>query len=239
MGAGASPQGWRCVDAPRIDAPGDDLPAAPVATAEERRLVAALRAGDEAAFALLLDRHHGMLLRLARLYVGDPAVAEEVVQETWLGVLRGLDRFEARASLKTWICRILANRARTRAEREGRSIPFSALREAAGEAGEAVEPDRFHPPGHPSAGHWAAPPRDWEVLPEERLLSGETRERVRAAIETLPPNQRAVISLRDVDGWSAAEVCNALAISETNQRVLLHRARARVRQTLERYFAEV
>jgi RNA polymerase sigma-70 factor (ECF subfamily) len=234
---GASPRGWRRVDVPQVDVTDADLPDEPAA-ADERRLVAALRAGDEAAFGLLIDRHNSMLLRLARLYVGDPAVAEEVVQETWLGVLRGLDRFEGRSSLKTWICRILANRAKTRAEREGRSIPFSALWEARDEPDETVDADRFHPAGHPGAGHWATPPRDWEVMPEERLLSAETRQRVRAAIDALPANQRMVISLRDVEGWSAAEVCNALAISETNQRVLLHRARGRVRRTLERYLAE-
>jgi RNA polymerase sigma-70 factor (ECF subfamily) len=205
---------------------------------DDAELLAALRRGEEAAFVQLLDRYQGPMLRLARLYVGDGATAEEVVQETWLGALRGLDRFEGRSSLKTWLFSILTNRARTRAARDGRTIPFSALLAAAEGDEPAVDPDRFHPLGHRLAGHWVSRPQSWRELPEARLLARETRERVRAAIEALPPMQRAVLTRRDVDGWSAQEVCNTLAISETNQRVLLHRARARVRRALETYLAK-
>jgi RNA polymerase sigma-70 factor, ECF subfamily len=198
----------------------------------EAELVAALRAGDEAAFAELARSYNASLLRVAQIYVSSRAVAEEVVQETWLAVLQGLDRFEGRSSLKTWIFRILANRAKTRAIREGRTIPFSSLQpDRVPEP--AVDPDRFRDPEDGRwPGHWASPPQAW---PEERLLAGETRDKLAAAIESLPASQRAVISLRDIEGWSAEEVCNALEISETNQRVLLHRARAKVRTALEGY----
>lgn len=201
---------------------------------DDATLLAALRRGEEAAFVALVEHYHGPLVRLARLYVGDTTTAEEVVQETWLGALRGLDRFEGRSSLKTWLSHILTNRAKTRATRDGRTRPFSTLLETESDE-TAVDPDRFHPLGHPDAGHWVSVPPSWRELPEDRLLAGETRERLRAAIEALPPLQRAVLTMRDVDGWSAMEVCNALAITETNQRVLLHRARARVRRTLEAY----
>jgi RNA polymerase sigma-70 factor, ECF subfamily len=212
----------------------------PAVSDRERQLIEALRNGDEAAFTSLVEEYYGPLLRLAMLYVSSRAVAEEVVQETWIGVLQGLDRFEGRSSLKTWIFRILTNIAKTRAQREGRSIPFSALveREAAGEES-AVEPERFLPPDHPDwPGSWSAPPRPWEDVPEDRLLSLETREQIRRAIEALPPVQREVISLRDVEGWPSQDVCNLLGISETNQRVLLHRARSRVRRALERYLGQ-
>jgi RNA polymerase sigma-70 factor (ECF subfamily) len=198
---------------------------------DERALVARLRAGEEAAFRALIEMYHAMLVRVARMYVSSQAVAEEVAQETWLAVLQGIDRFEERSSLKTWLFRILTNRAKTRGIREGRSLPFSAL-----EAEEpAVEPERFHGGAHAWPGHWAAPPTGF---PEERLLAGETREVIERAIEALPPTQRAVISLRDIEGWSADEVCNALTLSETNQRVLLHRARSAVRAALEQYLEE-
>ena len=171
------------------------------------------------------------LLRVARMFVPTAALAEDVVQETWLAVLKGIDRFEGRSSLKTWIFRILTNRAKTRGIREGRSLPFSSL-----EAEEsAVEPERFHGGDHAWSGHWSAPPSDF---PEERLLAGETREVIEHAIEALPPTQRVVISLRDIEGWSADEVCNALTLTETNQRVLLHRARSAVRAALEQYLEE-
>jgi len=200
-----------------------------VEQADDARLVERLRARDEAAFAELVRRHNASLLRVARLFVPTAAIAEDVVQDAWLGVLRGIDRFEGRSSLKTWIFRILTNTAKTRGQREGRSIPFSAL-EDEGTFEPTVERERFA-----GAGHWATPPRAW---PEERLLSNETREVIESAIERLPPSQRAVITLRDVEGWSADDVRNALELSETNQRVLLHRARAKVRRALEHYLAE-
>ncbi|HUZ82693.1 MAG TPA: sigma-70 family RNA polymerase sigma factor, partial [Gaiellaceae bacterium] len=161
------------------------------------------------------------------------ALAEEVVQETWLRVLGALDRFEGRSSLKTWVFRILVNTAKTRAQREGRVLPFSALQDPARVPQAALGPERFLPGDdahHP--GGWSSPPRD---LPEERLIASETRDVVARAIDALPANQRAVISLRDVEGWSSDEVRNALDLSEVNQRVLLHRARSKVRQALEEY----
>ena len=201
----------------------------------DERILAALRAGDEEAFGKLVREWHSSLLRVAQIFVPSRAVAEEVVQETWLRVLGALDRFEGRSSLKTWVFRILVNTAKTRAQREGRSIPFSALQDAARVPEAAVEPERFLPDDHPQhPGGWASPPRD---LPEERLLAAETRDVIAAAIEQLPANQRAVISLRDVEGWGSEEVRNALDISEVNQRVLLHRARSRVRRALEEYIA--
>lgn len=212
-----------------------------VTSAADMEVVRALRAGDEAAFATLVERYNGALLRLARMYVHDRAVAEEVVQDTWVGVLNGIDRFEPRASLKTWIFRILMNRARTSAKREGRSIPFSAAWERASEPDEpAVDPERFlvaDVPDEP-AGWWVSPPRDWGASPERAILATETRAYVDGAIAALPPQQREVITLRDVEGWSSAEVRNVLNISEMNQRVLLHRARSKVRQALERYFTQ-
>jgi RNA polymerase sigma-70 factor, ECF subfamily len=181
----------------------------------------------------LVDEYGPMLLRVARMYVPSAAVAEEVVQETWIGVLNGIDRFEGRSSLKTWIFRILANIAKTRGERERRSVPFSsAARAAAGEP--SVDPDRFLPAGDERARAWAIGPIPWPG-PEESLLSGETREVILDAIEKLPPGQREVITLRDVDGWTSEEVRNALELSETNQRVLLHRARSKVRGAIERH----
>jgi RNA polymerase sigma-70 factor (ECF subfamily) len=169
------------------------------------------------------------------MYVRDRAVAEEVVQETWLGVLNGLDRFEERSSLKTWIFRILTNRAKTRGKRETRSVPFSALADPDELERPSVDPGRFRGREELFFGQWSSPPRPWADVPEERLLARETRERIAAAITELPPAQREVITLRDVEGWSSDEVCNALDLSETNQRVLLHRARTKVRQTLAQY----
>jgi RNA polymerase sigma-70 factor (ECF subfamily) len=205
-------------------------------SAEDMRLVDGLRAGDENTFLELMRSYHSSLLRVALIYVPNRAVAEEVVQETWLAVLNGIDRFEARSSLKTWIFRILTNIAKTRGVREGRTIPFSALERPGSVPEPSVEPERFLPADHERApGHWASKPTPW---PEERLLAGETRDVIARAIEALPPSQRAVISLRDVEGWSAEEARNALDISETNQRVLLHRARSKVRRALEDYLAE-
>ena len=198
----------------------------------ERRLIEALRAGDESAFMTLTGEYGPMMLRVALMYVSTRAVAEEVVQEAWIGVLKGIGRFEGRSSLKTWIFRILTNTAKTRAQREGRSVPFSALASAATD-GEAVDPERFLGDGERFAGHWGAPPRRWG--PEERLVSAEAQEVIDAAIATLPPAQAAVITMRDVEGFTPEEVRNALEISETNQRVLLHRARSKVRRALEEY----
>jgi RNA polymerase sigma-70 factor, ECF subfamily len=159
------------------------------------------------------------------------------VQEAWLGVLRGIERFEGRSSLGTWLHRIVANLAKTRAAGEARSVPFSALAGAdVEEEGPSVPPERFRGPGDRWAGHWATPPQPWG-RPEHELLSAETRACILAAINALPQSQRRVITLRDVEGWSAEEVCNVLELSETNQRVLLHRARTKVRQALDEYLS--
>ena len=203
---------------------------------DDARLVKALRARDERAFEELMRMYNASLLRVAQIYVASRAVAEEVVQETWIGVFNGIDRFETRSSLKTWIFRILTNIAKTRGQREGRTVPFSALERPDAVPEAAVDSDRFLPPDHERwPGHWSSKPEPW---PEERLLAAETRELVDRAIEQLPPAQRAVISLRDVEGWSSEETRNALGVSETNQRVLLHRARSKVRQALEDYLME-
>jgi RNA polymerase sigma-70 factor, ECF subfamily len=205
-------------------------------TADEERLLARLRAGDEAAFVELVERHHPSMLRLAMTWVSTREVAEEVVQDTWMGVLRGLTRFEGRSSLRTWIFRILANRARTGGQREARSIPFASLGEPGADADEpAVDPDRFLAAGQPGAGHWAVPPRTWAPDPSDRLLSAEALGIVRRAIDALPPSQRAVITLHDVEGFPSSEICALLEISDGNQRVLLHRARSRVRAALDAY----
>jgi RNA polymerase sigma-70 factor (ECF subfamily) len=204
---------------------------------DDARLLAGLRAGDSDAFEEIVRRYSGSMLALARTFVPSRAVAEEVVQETWLGVINGIDRVEGRSSLKTWIFRILSNRARTRGERESRTVPFSALaaREAEGDD-PAVDPDRFLAAEQPgAAGAWARPPRRIETSPDGRLLAHEARDRIAAAIAALPPAQRLVITLRDVEGWTAEEARNELDISETNQRVLLHRARSKVRAALEDY----
>jgi RNA polymerase sigma-70 factor (ECF subfamily) len=205
---------------------------------DERALIDALRRRDEAAFAELVRRYAGPMLRLAQMYARSAAVAEEVVQEAWLGVLQGIERFEARASFKTWLFRILVNRARTRGEREARTSPFSALGmdERDGAEEPAVPRERFRPASDPVAPfHWGAPPRSWGESPEEELLSKETMSVVARAIAALPPAQREVVTLRDVEGWTAQEVCNVLEISDTNQRVLLHRGRSSVRMALERH----
>jgi|SRR5438093_2571185 len=212
-------------------------PDGPLATwAQEADLLAALRRGEESAFVRLVDWLSPAMLKVASIYVPSRVAAEEAVQETWLAVLEGLDRFEGRSSLKTWIFRILMNRAMTRGQRERRTVPFSALFDPAAEADEpAVDPDRFQGPASRFPGQWSRPPHPWEEVPETRLLARETMARVRTAIGGLPPSQREVITLRDVSGWTSQEVCNALGLSETNQRVLLHRARAKVRRALEEY----
>ena len=203
---------------------------------EDARIVDALRAGDEAAFTMLVEEWSPAMLRVARIYVPTLAIAEEVVQDTWIAVLRGIDRFEGRSSLRTWVFRILTNTAKTRGERERRTLPLSALEDPLRVPEPAVSPDRFLDPDHPHyPGHWASPPASWSEQPEEKLLGAETRAVIDGAIARLPPAQRAVITLRDVQGWEADDVCNVLDVSETNQRVLLHRARAKVRQALEEY----
>jgi RNA polymerase sigma-70 factor (ECF subfamily) len=171
------------------------------------------------------------LLCRTRACCSDRSVAEEVVQETWLAVLEGIDRFEGRSSLKTWIYRILTNRAQTRAQRERRQLPFSSL--STDDQPEVPE-TRFRPIDDPQfPQQWAAPPRSW---PHERILARETVEQLRIAIERLPPAQQVIVGLRDIDGWGAEEVCAALDITPGNQRVLLHRARSRLRNALEDYF---
>jgi RNA polymerase sigma-70 factor, ECF subfamily len=204
-----------------------------VLSREDERLVAGLRAGDEAAFAELLRTYGPGMLRVARMYVSSRAVAEEVVQEAWLGVLRGIDRFEGRSSLKTWLFRIVVNTAKTRGVREARSVPFSAFE--VGDADATVSPDRFLGESERFPGHWAAPPGSWAGIPHDVLIADETVDVIRREIDRLPAGQRAVITLRDIEGLTAEEVCNALELTETNQRVLLHRARAKVRAALEEY----
>jgi RNA polymerase sigma-70 factor (ECF subfamily) len=196
-----------------------------VLSPSDAQLVDGLRAGDEEAFRTLMREYGAAMLRVAQMYVPSRAVAEEVVQEAWLGVLKGIGRFEGRSSLKTWLFRIVANTAKTRGVRESRSVPFSSL---GGDDEAAVDPDRFLGPGERFPGHW-------EVPPEGQLLAQEAMEVIAREIDRLPPAQRAVITLRDVQGFSSEEVRNALDLTETNQRVLLHRARSKVRSALEEY----
>ena len=204
-------------------------------TADETRLLSALRDGDETAFTELVERYHGPLKRLARTFGATDAVAEEIVQETWLGALKGLDRFEERSSIKTWLFTILENQARRRAGRERRSVPFSSL---AGEDEDhdspVVDPGRFQGNDRCWPDHWAAPPRPWSE-PHLRLAAIEAREQLRGALAGLPPQQKLVVALRDVEGLASNEVCEVLEISEANQRVLLHRGRAAIRTLLEEY----
>lgn len=200
---------------------------------EDAELARRVRAGDRPAFAALVARHGGALLRFALTFVRSRAAAEEVVQDTWMAVLEGLPRFEGRSSLRTWMFRIVANRARTRVERDGRSVPFSALGADEGGPPEvpAVSPDRFD-----GTGHWREPIEAWtEESPERLALRAETRGVLEAAIAALPEGQRAVIVLRDLEGLDAAETCALLGIGDANQRVLLHRARTRVRLALDRH----
>jgi RNA polymerase sigma-70 factor (ECF subfamily) len=200
-----------------------------VGLAGEAGELAALRAGDERAFLALVNRHHAAMVRVAATYVRSRAVAEEVVQETWVGVLRGLHLFEGRSSLKSWIFSILVNCAKGRGQKEARSVPLSSLASDEEDA-PAVSPDRFRGEEDRWAGHWAEPPEPW---PDARVETSELVALVAEALETLPPSQRTVMSLRDVDGWEAAEVCELMGISEVNQRVLLHRARSKVRAFVE------
>jgi RNA polymerase sigma-70 factor, ECF subfamily len=202
-------------------------------SADESALIARLRDGDERAFEEVVTRFYPSMLAVARGYVRSRSVAEEVVQEAWVSVLKGLDRFEGRSSLRTWVLRIVANTAQTRGVREARIVPMSSLDSAGDEP--TVDPDRFRGPGDPFPGHWWTYPTDWRTIPEEKLSSQETLQIVKSAIEELPDMQRTVITLRDVVGCDSGDVCETLEISEGNQRVLLHRARARVRAALERH----
>lgn len=203
------------------------------ASPDEPTLVARLRAGDEEAFGTLVSGYYGSLLRFAMTFVSERAAAEEVVQETWLGVIRGLSSFEGRSSLKTWIFRILANRAKTRGKREARSIPFCSLKDPQSES-DYEPPSRFD-----VRGMWAEPPQPWtNVAPEELLLQRETVDLIQRAIVELPLSQRTVVTLHDVEGVEPQEICNILEISETNQRVLLHRGRSRLRRALEQHLTK-
>jgi RNA polymerase sigma-70 factor (ECF subfamily) len=183
----------------------------------------------------LVQRYHLSLVRLAQTFVPSQAIAEEVAQETWVGVLQGIDRFEERSSLKTWIFQILVNRAKTRGQREARSISFSAMDLEPDTGGPSVDPSRFAGPSSEYPDHWLVAPQPWNLTPEQALLSQELKGHIEQAIADLPPIQRLVITMRDVQGWSSEEVCNILGVSESNCRVLLHRARSRVRRAMEEY----
>ena len=205
---------------------------------DERTLIERLRARDESAFVELVEHYYGYLLPLANFFVSNKAVAEEVVQEAWLAVLKGIDRFEGRSSFKTWISRIVMNIARTRGVREGRMVAFSEFADnETGGAESAVDPARFRVAPDEYPGHWSIAPRPWNSDPETQLLSSETMAVLDNALELLPKAQRLVLTMRDVNGFTPEEVCNALGISETNQRVLLHRARSRVRGVLENHYS--
>jgi RNA polymerase sigma-70 factor (ECF subfamily) len=207
---------------------------APAGGTDDRDVVAALLAGDEQTFATLVDGWSGSMLRLARLHVPTDSVAEEVVQETWLAVLKGLASFRAESSLRTWVYQILLNQAKTRGVRERRSVPFASL--SPDGDGPSVDPDRFQGPGDPHPGGWRSFPEEW---PEHSLLSREVHDEVRRAVAALPERQRIVVALRDLDGHSAEEVAEIMDVSPGNQRVLLHRGRSAVRAHLERYLEGV
>jgi RNA polymerase sigma-70 factor (ECF subfamily) len=205
----------------------------PLAAGGERELIVALRDGDTQAFQRLVERNQPMMKRVARGFVDSDAVAEEIVQETWLAVLGGIRRFQGRSALSTWIFSILVNQAKTHSSRERRATPFASVGPADA-GGYAVDPDRFQKDDEAWPGHWATPPRPWQK-PERRLLSLEARARLRSALDALPARQRVVVSLRDVEGLTAEEVCGMLDVSTENQRVLLHRGRSRLRSMLEEY----
>jgi RNA polymerase sigma-70 factor (ECF subfamily) len=198
----------------------------------DAELVPQLIAGDEEAFRTVVERYHGALIRLALSFVAERSAAEEVVQDTWLGVIKGIRAFEGRSSLKGWIFRILINRAKTRGVRDKRSVPFSSLGDPEYKEESAVDSSRFQP-----SGWWADPPERWDAdSPVELLIRKENQGVLERSLTDLAPAQRTVVTLRDVEGFNAAEVCNILEISETNQRVLLHRGRSKIRQALERHF---
>jgi RNA polymerase sigma-70 factor (ECF subfamily) len=198
----------------------------------EAALVALLRTGDETVFAAVIDTWSPGMLRTARCFVADAHTAEDVVQEAWLAVLAGLDRFEARAALRTWAYQIVINIAKARGRRDARTVPAGGL----ADGGPTVDPSLFYAPGDPYAGHWRTPPAPWRT-PEDSALDAETRRHIEAALHGLPARQKAVITLLDVEGYTAGEVCQILQISAENQRVLLHRARAAVRAALAAYLA--
>jgi RNA polymerase sigma-70 factor, ECF subfamily len=206
-----------------------------VASSADAATVERLLAGDETAFMVLVDQHQPAMLRLAQMYVSSRAVAEEVVQEAWIGILKGLSTFQGRSSLRTWMYKIVTNVAKTRGVREGRSVPFSAL---AGDHDDPIDPSWFQGPDERFPGGWRTFPDDWRGIPEERLLGGETLDHIARALDAMPAMQAEVVRLRDVQGWSSDEVCNALDLTETNQRVLLHRGRSRIRRDLDAYLSE-
>jgi RNA polymerase sigma-70 factor (ECF subfamily) len=201
-------------------------------TGNEEQLVIALRNGDERAFATLIDRYHMSLTRLAMAHISDRTIAEEIVQETWLALVRGIDRFEGRSSLKTWLFRVLSYQVRQRLGIEQRSVPFAVL------TSPTVDPARFLPDGHRLQGHWAEDLPSLDGTPEEVFLAQETMNRIATLIEKLPPRQRVVIVMRDVEGMSAGEVCDILSMNDGTQRVLLHRARATLREGIATYILE-
>ncbi len=201
-------------------------------------LLVRLKAGDEAAFTELVDRWSAPMLRVALTHTRMRALAEEAVQDTWLAVLQGVDRFEGRSTLRTWVFRILLYTCRGKAERERRVPPISELQRSAAEhgSGRAVPADQFLPSDHPHwPGHWSQPPRSWVRTPDDALLGSELRRHISDAVAALPERQRQVLTLRDVEGWTSEEVCRLLGVLPGNQRVLLHRARSTVRAALEPY----
>jgi len=206
-----------------------------VAPSADAATIERLLAGDEATFMMLVDQNQPSMVRLAQMYVSSHAVAEEAVQEAWIGILKGLPSFEGRSSLRTWMYKIVTNVAKTRGVREGRSLPFSSL---AGEHDDPVDPSWFQGPDESFPGGWRTFPDDWRGIPEDRLLGRETLDHISRALDGMPPMQAEVVRLRDVQGWSSDEVCNALDLSETNQRVLLHRGRSRIRRDLDAYLSE-
>jgi len=213
----------------------EGVPPSPAPGGDEH-LLERLQAGDEAAFAQLVSKHHAAMVRVARAHVATAAAADEVAQEAWVGVLEGLDRFQGPCSVKSWIFAIVVNCAKTRGVRDRRSVPFSALGQADDEGGPSVEPERFLDEGHPRwPGHWARAPEAWDA---DALVSRETLATIADAMATLPSMQRAVMTMRDVEGLDADETCRVLGISDANQRVLLHRGRSKVRKIVEAHLSE-
>jgi RNA polymerase sigma-70 factor (ECF subfamily) len=213
--------------------PAEQAVAGAPATAADEQIVAALRAGDEPTFRELFDRSYPMMKRVARGYVACDAVAEEIIQDTWMAIVTGIERFEGRSALGTWMFSILTNQAKTHSARERRALPLSCLGPADVEE-PAVDADRFQKDDEAWPGHWATPPRPWQK-PERRLLSLEAREQLKMALARLPERQRLIVALRDIEGLSAEEVRDLLELSPENQRVLLHRGRSRLRAVLEEY----